>query len=170
MLYSNQYFFYPLCLWSTAIALRNILSLFNVDFKNNLILETILPVWSVFCPKPINSDIKIYFRDLYICGKESELKEIYFYNSLNYILYNPLVRQRKLIYNLFRIFNETNVNSSNFIDRHEYQCFKLFLSELFLSENTKTRQIIIVRTYGYVTDKERDIELIDYIQGGPGHR
>lgn len=155
-------------LWFLLIYIRNIFPektntlFFKLFPKNILLFDFLVPIWSVFTPLPINSDLKIFYRDLYTSGKESELNEIKFYNSKSNFLVYEYQRERKFIYTFYRLLT-AHQNKDILLQTSEYISFKLFISKKNYSEKIKTRQVIIIRTFGYISNKKEIVELIDYI-------
>ncbi len=152
--------------WLFLICIRNLFSSSKIQNhffqKKNLLLDLLIPVWSVFTPLPINSDLKIFYRDLYVSGEESELNEIVFYDSKSNFLIYKYQRERKFLYCIYRLLSISK-NKDFLTKTSEYKSFKSFISYKNYSNDIKTRQIIIVRYFGYISKKKETLELIDYI-------
>ena len=147
---------------------------FNLFYKNRKIKELkkkwsllyiLFPEWRVFSPKPFNSDLKLYYRDMLVDGSTTKLQEISFYSSKNFSFLNVYNKDRKFFYNLYRVLSN-QPNKAYILNEPLYQTLKNYISKIGSTEQVRSRQICIVRTFGYYSDLEKKVELIDYINYG----
>ena len=134
--------------------------IFNIFPKKKLILrirlrfiffELFFNQWKVFSPTPIKSDLKLYYRDLFRDGRTTELKEIKIFSKNSFMSHRERAFLSKII---------VNKNGKN----EAYEKLQEYIKSNFPIKDVKTRQICIVRSFGFITDKKESIELIDYIK------
>lgn len=152
-------------IWIIIIFIRNILytipSFQKYTFPNNLLFSIIFPVWNVFSPIPINSDIRVFYRDMYYDGEVTGLNEFIFYKTNSLFFFDLYQRERKFIYSIYQLLSR--YKEGTVTEAKEYKDFKQYLSLKNYSKNIKTRQLVVIRTFGFITNEEKKIELIDYI-------
>lgn len=148
------------------IFIRNIIpsnaTLNKYIFKKNLFVNSFFPIWGVFTPVPISSDLKFFYRDLFLNGNESNLNQIVFYKSKSLFFFDEYQRERKFLYTFFQLLSKCS-DKNLIIHTGEYKRFKLYISNINFSKEIKIRQIVITRTHGYISKNKEIIELIDYI-------
>jgi len=159
--------FVILLLWIISLYLRNIFysnkTVIKIISYNNSISNLLLPRLNVFSPNPASSDIKIFYRDLYDDKTESQLKEIIFYKKNDFFLFNINLRNKGFLtglVNSIRFEEKEGINSDK---NGRYTFFKKIISKKEASNKINTRQIIFLKSYGYIKDKKEKIVLIDYI-------
>lgn len=147
----HSYFIF-LIIWFFFILIFNIFSKekWVKKLKENIFFELFFNEWRVFSPSPIKSDIKIYCRDLVPGNKVEKLKELYFFSR------KDLMSHRERIFLEKFIVTEKRKN-------YAYSLLKKYLKNNISSKPIKSRQICIVRTFGYFSELEDAIEVIDYV-------
>lgn len=145
--------------------------LFNFFYKNDWvkgirekysILYILFPEWRVFSPNPFNSDLKLFYRDLLKDGSTTGMKEVIFYSPSSKSYFNTYNRERKFFYSLYKLLS-AHSDKRSVVNSSLYQSLKEYVSKIETANDIKSRQICIVRTFGYYSDLEKEIELIDYI-------
>lgn len=153
----NPLFIFVLILWGIIVCLTNLFpnNKHNIFLKKKIfVLKLFFSEWRVFSPIPVKSDLKLFYRDLKKDGTETKLKEIEYFSSKNQKFFSFSHRERVVFYRL----HATEKKKSD-----AYIILKNCINEIVFKEEGDIRQICIVRTYGYYSDKKKKIELIDYI-------
>jgi len=122
--------------------------------SNVFIFELFFFQWRVFAPKPASADLHVYFRDLKKDNSTTKLKKIEIFSSNSPYIINSNHRERLLL------------NGSHKLEKFESYTYKILKECINKSESKldiKSRQLTVVRTFGYFSDKEDEVILIDNI-------
>ena len=115
------------------------------------VLELFFNEWRVFSPSPVKSDLRLYYRDLLHNGETTSLKEVMLFSRDSFMSH----RERLFL---------SKVNVSEYEKNNAYNMLLNYIRDEIPMKNVKSRQICIVRYFGFFTDKEKSIEVIDYIK------
>lgn len=160
-----NYLFLILCiLWVLLIILKQ----FNKNLKGYIKYDVfaLIPSWTLFAPRPAYTDYKVCYRDLLDDGTSTDLKEIILETS-NYskMLWGGQNREKKLISIICKesINNKKHKGQAKFFIDRKTQMFRNYCKYYEYSEKTSNRQIVVLRTFGYLVNKKEDILFVTNI-------
>ena len=122
--------------------------------RKSFIFELFFFQWRVFAPKPANTDLHVYIRDLKFDNTTTKLKKAEFFTSYCPYIINSNHRERLLLNGSYKLEK---------FESNTYKVLKKCINKVESKVDIKSRQLTIVRTYGYFSDKEDEIVLIDNI-------
>ena len=141
---------------------RRVDVLLSKIFLKHCLFQLFFPKLNVFSPNPIKFDLKIFYKDLYYDKTESKMQEILFYDSNSSFILNKYLRKRGYLYSVLSII--VPLNKNNKINNNKlYLDFKKKILSINFSEKIKTRQIIVLKTFGFSKKNNHKILIIDYI-------
>lgn len=123
----------------------------------------LIPNWTLFAPNPKYSDYKLFYRDKYIDGTISDLVEIdWVCNKKRNFLWKGQMREQKFLSLVSKEtykFRKRNIDLKFFFDNKTIM-LKDYIRNYETNNIVKTRQIVVLETYGHLIRKE---ELIVFV-------
>gem|GEM_PF-5326309 len=155
----------------TAIVGGTLVAQFHPVFQNSNKFDFLLfiNVFKLFSPKPVNIDVRIFYRDLYDDKSISELIEFDYYArpSLSKSLWYFGRKEYYLISRCLRVISQMNRNHmgdeaifrSRFFKKIQFEVLKLNRHDQIVS-----RQIVFISHKSFIDDKNSSIYLIKNIR------
>lgn len=142
-------FYFILSFIVTWVLLLIVINIFSFDNNSWISKLHFLKKGNLFAPKPISSDYNFFYRDLLTNNETTSLKEI------DFGVKHDFFSHRERVF-LTRLYAKDNIKNES------YNSFKIHLREL-ANKSVLKRQLCVIETFGFKTDKEKKIVLIDYV-------